>query len=58
MHTLNKLSQALLDADELLEMAAAENDQETLDVIEADLEALDADISRAGIPPHVFRRNG
>ena len=44
--TLNNLSQALLDADELLEMAAAENDQETLDVIEADLEVLDADISR------------
>ena len=44
--TLNNLSQALLDADELLEMAAAENDQETLDVIEADLGALDADISR------------
>jgi peptide chain release factor 2 len=36
----------LLDADELLEMAAAENDQETLDVIESDLEALDVDISR------------
>jgi peptide chain release factor 2 len=46
VHTLNNLSQALLDADELLEMAAAESDQETLDVIEADLEALDVDISR------------
>jgi peptide chain release factor 2 len=46
VHTLNKLSQALLDADELLEMAAAENDQETLDVIETDLESLDSDISR------------
>ena len=46
MHTLSNLSQALLDADELLEMAAAENDQETLDVIETDLEALDVDISR------------
>jgi peptide chain release factor 2 len=46
VHTLNNLSQALLDADELLEMAAAENDQETLDVIESDLEALDVDISR------------
>ena len=45
VHTLNKLSQALVDADELLEMAAAENDQETLDVIEADLLALDTDIS-------------
>jgi peptide chain release factor 2 len=44
--TLNSLSQSLVDADELLEMAAAENDQETLDVIEADLGALDADISR------------
>jgi peptide chain release factor 2 len=46
VHTLNNLSQSLVDADELLEMAAAENDQETLDVIEADLEALDGDISR------------
>jgi peptide chain release factor 2 len=46
VHTLNNLSQALLDADELLEMAAAENDQETLDVIEADLAVLDIDISR------------
>ena len=46
MHTLSNLSQALLDADELLEMAAAENDQETFDVIETDLEALDVDISR------------
>jgi peptide chain release factor 2 len=46
VHTLNNLSQALLDADELLEMAAAESDQETLDVIEVDLEALDVDISR------------
>jgi peptide chain release factor 2 len=44
--TLNNLSQALVDADELLEMAAAENDQETLDVIESDLGTLDADISR------------
>jgi peptide chain release factor 2 len=43
--TLNHLTQSLLDADELLEMAAAENDQETLDVIEADLETLDRDIS-------------
>jgi peptide chain release factor 2 len=46
VHTLSNLSQALLDADELLEMAAAENDQETFDVIETDLEALDVDISR------------
>lgn len=44
--TLNRLSQALLDAEELLEMAAAENDQETLDVIETDLVSLDADINR------------
>jgi peptide chain release factor 2 len=43
--TLNTLTQALLDADELLEMAASEGDQETLDVIEADLEALERDIS-------------
>jgi len=44
--TLNNLSQALVDADELLEMAALENDQETFDVIEADLGTLDADIGR------------
>jgi peptide chain release factor 2 len=43
--TLNNLTQALLDADELLEMAAAESDQETLDVIEADLATLERDIS-------------
>jgi len=46
VNTLTNLSQALVDADELLEMAAAEDDQETLDVIESDLQALDADISR------------
>jgi peptide chain release factor 2 len=44
--TLNNLSQSLIDADGLLEMAAAENDQETFDVIDSDLAALDADISR------------
>jgi len=44
--TLTSLTQALVDAAGLLEMAAAEHDQETFDVIEADLEALDVDISR------------
>jgi len=43
--TLRKLSQSLIDAEELLEVAAEENDQETLDVIAADLGVLDSDIS-------------
>ncbi len=44
--TLTSMTQALVDAAGLLEMAAAEHDQETFDVIEADLNALDVDISR------------
>ncbi len=44
--TLNNMSQALLDASELLEVAAEENDQETLDAVEEDIHSLEADIAK------------
>jgi peptide chain release factor 2 len=44
--TLNNMTQALQDAAELLEMAAEEGDQETLDAVDIDLQALDAAIAR------------
>ena len=44
--TLNSMSQSLQDASELLEFAAEENDQETLDAVEADVHALEEDIAR------------
>ena len=44
--TLNKMSQALLDASELLEFAAEEDDQETLDAVEEDIHSLEADIAK------------
>ena len=44
--TLNNMTQALQDAAELLEIAAEEDDQETLDAVESDLQALDADIAK------------
>jgi peptide chain release factor 2 len=40
------MSQALLDASELLEVAAEENDQETLDAVEEDIHSLEADIAK------------
>ena len=40
------MMQGLQDASELLEVAAEEGDQETLDVIEDDLQSLEADIAR------------
>ena len=46
MLTLNSMSQALLDASELLEFAAEEQDQETLDAVEEDVQSLEADIAR------------
>jgi len=46
VHTLKNLSQAIVDAGELLEVAAEEGDQDTLDAIEADLGELDSDIGR------------
>ena len=46
MLTLNTMSQALLDASELLEFAAEENDQETLDAVEEDIHSLEADIAK------------
>jgi peptide chain release factor 2 len=44
--TLNNMAQALQDAAELLEIAAEEDDQETLDAVESDLQALDAAIAK------------
>jgi len=44
--TLNNMSQALLDASELLEFAAEESDQETLDAVEEDIHSLEADIAK------------
>jgi peptide chain release factor 2 len=44
--TLNNMSQALLEASELLEIAAEENDQETLDAVEEDVHSLEADIAK------------
>jgi len=44
--TLNNMSRSLQDASELLEFAAEENDQETLDAVEEDIHALEADIAR------------
>jgi peptide chain release factor 2 len=46
VQTLNKLGQAISDARELAEVAAEENDQETLDSIDADLAELEQDIAR------------
>ena len=46
MLTLNNMTRSLTDASELLEFAAEENDQETLDAVEEDLLALDADIAK------------
>jgi peptide chain release factor 2 len=43
--TLNRLTTGLQDARELLEVAAEEDDQETLDSIEADLDSLETDIA-------------
>ena len=43
---LNNMSRTLEDASELLEMAADESDQETLDSIYADLDGLEQDIAR------------
>jgi len=44
--TLTNMTRSLQDASELLEFAAEENDQETLDAIEQDIHALEADIAR------------
>ena len=40
------MSQALQDASELLEIAAEEGDRETLDAVDSDLQALDAEIAK------------
>ncbi len=49
--TLNSMSRSLQDASELLEFAAEENDQETLDAVEEDVHSL-----QAGIAKLEFRR--
>jgi peptide chain release factor 2 len=43
--TLNRLIQGIADAHELLEVAAEEGDQETLDSIESDLDTLETEIA-------------
>ena len=43
--TLTRMAQALQDADELLEIAADEGDEETLQAIDEDVRRLDADIA-------------
>jgi peptide chain release factor 2 len=44
--TLNSMSRSLQDASELLEFAAEENDQETLDAVEEDVHSLQAEIAK------------
>ena len=46
MLTLNTMTRSLQDASELLEFAAEEGDQETLDAVEEDIHALETDIAR------------
>jgi peptide chain release factor 2 len=46
VHTLTKMFQALRDADELLEVAAEEGDEESIGAIEGDVGHLEADIAR------------
>jgi peptide chain release factor 2 len=46
VHTLNHMSRSLQDASELLEFAAEENDQGTLDAVEEDLDALEEEIAK------------
>ena len=46
MLTLNNMTRSLQDASELLEFAAEEGDQETLDAVEEDIHALEADIAK------------
>ena len=46
MHSLTEMFQALRDAAELLEVAAEENDEESIAAIEEDVSRLEADIER------------
>ncbi len=46
MLTLTRMGQALADADELLEVAADEDDADTLEAIEGDVRGLEADIAK------------
>ncbi len=44
--TLGKMSRTLSDASELLEFAAEEDDQETLDAVDEDIRVLDAEVAK------------
>ena len=46
VNTLNSMTRSLQDASELLEFAAEEGDQETLDAVEEDIHALEAVIAK------------
>ena len=46
MLTLNRMGQALADAEELLEVAADEDDADTLEVIEEDVRGLETEIAK------------
>jgi len=46
VHTLTRMFQALRDADELLEVAAEEGDEESISAIDEDVGRLEADIAR------------
>jgi len=46
VETLNNMTQNLQDASDLLEMAAEEGDQDTLDAVEDDLLSLESDIAK------------
>ena len=46
MLTLSKMVQALQDAEELLEIAAEEDDSETLEAVEADVQQLESEVAQ------------
>ena len=46
MLTLSKMGQALQDAEELLEIAAEEDDSETLEAVESDVRQLEAEVAQ------------
>ena len=46
MLTLSKMVQALQDAEELLEIAAEEDDSDTLEAVEADVQQLDSEVAQ------------
>ena len=58
LEQLDTAGSALANASELLELAAEEGDDATIAGIEKELPAARIQRSRAGIPPHVPRRDG